>query len=672
MVQEDESRGEELPPLPDPAGMTDSPPAGNGAQGHAGGGFDAAVKADDVDLPDNALPDDDSHAMDIGEDVEVVIPDEEPAIARPVDPFIGRTFGGYELVEPIGRGGMGMVYRGYQVSLQRSVAVKLLNKALVDNDEFIKRFQREARSMATIHHQNIVSVIDFGESDGIWYMVAEFVEGTNIARMIRDKLMIPPDELVPLVVHCLSGLAYVSKSKVIHRDIKPDNILIDKDGVAKIADFGLAKDLSKEETDLTAAGSAMGTPAYMSPEQCMGHPLDGRSDLYSLGVTVYYALTGEKPFTGRSSFDIMTKQREYNPPMVHEINPRVPKEISKLVARMMEKLPSNRYPDSSECREEWLQVGQELGYLGSVTRSGEYLFPSEAAKQASVSYPDEESRHQAGLGDLAPAAVAPPAPPPPSNLGDLPGVNDYEPPALPSNELGAGGGEAGTDRRRISTAHRRSEKPKEGGTGRRTGTDRRGGQAEGSITCVRCGALNRASRKRCDKCGHAFVAETAPDAGDQSEADKLFQQGRFRESATMFAKLADRERDRRQRSILRTKEREARTRMEEQRLEDVQTMVAQFERQGKLKEAEKILLKARVEGATTASVLEQIDTEIERLRRKQSRGKHLKLLLGFAVILVVLAIAGWVFRDRIIEAIPALQGQGSAIGREAGPGEAAP
>ena len=140
------------------------------------------------------------------------------------------------------------------------VAIEMLNRALLDNDEFIKRFQREARSMAQIVHNNIVSVFDFGETDGNHYMVVEFIDGTNLAAWIRDRLYVEASDLCPVVIQCLAGLEHIDQCGVVHRDIKPDNILIDSHGTAKLADFGLAKDHRKEETDLTAAGSAMGTP----------------------------------------------------------------------------------------------------------------------------------------------------------------------------------------------------------------------------------------------------------------------------------------------------------------------------------------------------------------------------------------------------------------------------
>ncbi|MHC5067400.1 MAG: serine/threonine protein kinase, partial [Planctomycetota bacterium] len=378
----DESEHQPLPPL-----FADGDDSAESSAGEPllplPGGDDFADMGPMVDgAAEGAAADDQEPSLPGGLDADPALPAGSKPVADPsdskveraqADPFIGCEFGGYQLVEQLGRGGMGTVYMGVQVSLERPVAVKLLNKALVDNQEFIKRFQREARAMATITHPNIVSVIDFGEQDGTWFMVAELVEGTNLARMIREQLMVPASEMASIMVQCLSALAHVAKSNVVHRDIKPDNILIDGEGVAKLADFGLAKDMSKDETELTAAGSAMGTPAYMSPEQCMGLPLDGRSDLYALGVTCYYALAGEKPFTGRSSFDVMTKQREYVPPPLKMVNPQVPEPISDLVEQMMAKQVAERFISAEACRDAWVAVSRRLGFVGSVTRSGEFL-----------------------------------------------------------------------------------------------------------------------------------------------------------------------------------------------------------------------------------------------------------------------------------------------------------
>ncbi|MBA3938663.1 MAG: serine/threonine protein kinase, partial [Planctomycetes bacterium] len=331
------------------------------------------------------------------------------------DPYLGRQFGGYELVQKVGQGGMGLVYKGRQLSLDRVVAVKILNKALCDNDEFIKRFAREAKSIARINHPNIMSVHDFGQTDGVWYMVIEFIEGSSLSRQIADRLMLPVEDLAPLMMQCLAGLAHVGAQGIVHRDIKPDNILITSEGIAKIADFGLAKDVSanNDATDLTAVGLAMGTPAYMSPEQCMGRKLDGRSDLYSLGVTAYLALTGEKPFTGQSSFEVMTKQREQQPVPPSKLNPHIPREVSDLVMRMLAKSPSDRFSDAEACRAAWAELGARLGFLGSPPATTEVpSAPIMKGGRSGVPAPlPPANAPLAPLPSMAPPLAAPPAEP---------------------------------------------------------------------------------------------------------------------------------------------------------------------------------------------------------------------------------------------------------------------
>lgn len=544
------------------------------------------------------------------------------------DPLIGQTFARYVILEAIGQGGMGMVYKARQASLDRLVAIKMLNKALVDNEEFIRRFEREAKAMAHLHHPNIVSVIDFGDQDGVWFMVAEFVEGTNLSRMIRQQLIVPPSTLLPIMVQCLSGLDYVARSGVVHRDIKPDNILIDKAGTAKIADFGLAKDFSKEETDLTAAGSAMGTPAYMSPEQCMGRPLDVRSDIYAFGVTAYYALTGEKPFTGQSSFEIMTKQREYDPPPVHQVNPQVPKAISALVAKMLAKRPGERHQNAEECRDAWLAVGRDLGMLASVTRSGEFFFvdPHAADKQRQaeppalgVNYPD--SLPQRGGEGILPELRNQPLPPP---APLAPAV----PPPVPESE-------------RIPTP---SAKPRTTGSGSH---ERPSNLAKSVAPAVKAAvAASKTVNTPEPPPGKTASTRYAGKPPTLEEAEQHQRAGRWKQAAEVFGRLAEQESDRRQRSILRTKERDARTRAGEQGSSDLNNAVQGMVEQGQFKAALRTLEGARSASASTVSD-KRYSQEILRLRALLQQRRRRVRLIVLAVVLV-LSLTGWLlFREQV-------------------------
>lgn len=597
-------------------------------------------------------------------------PAEQIDITQPeTEQYLGKTFGGYRLEAKIGQGGMGTVFKGRQVSLDRIVAVKILNKALYENREFIKRFEREAKSIAKINHPNIVAVYDFGVHDGLWFMVNEFVEGQSLSKLIGDRLVLPVAEVVTYLVNCLAGLAHVGSGNIVHRDIKPDNILITKDGIAKIADFGLAKDVSErnDATDLTAVGLAMGTPAYMSPEQCMGRKLDGRSDQYSLGVTAYFALTGEKPFTGQSSFEIMTRQREHTPRPPHQLNPTVPAEISTLVMRMLAKDPADRYPDASICREAWVEVGTDLGIFNSVRRSGEFEMPSGLLS----SVPPGEQRKSARLRSdpaipappLAIQDAAPPIRPPSERVTDkpaeprLPDSTTLPPrrpatdaPPLPTRTSGEWSAEPRQSGERPQSERHRPSGQGQSGQGQ-------SGTATGALSCPRCGHLNRADAVTCTRCT-APMREAAPNAArdQEAEAQRMFENGRHREAAAIYARLADKEVDKRARSILRAKEREARKIDTERQVTDITTRARGMRDRGNLlgaiallEQAQKLSGDAAGAGGVAASGDSgqggAIASEIAELRSSLSGSKRTRvLLIAGLIILLLVATAGVMLR----------------------------
>ncbi len=596
---------------------------------------------------------------------------EEPQVVEGHDPYLGRHFGGYVLEKKIGQGGMGLVYMGRQVSLDRVVAIKILNKALNDNIEFIKRFEREAKSIAKISHPNIVAVYDFGICDDSRYMVCEFIEGQSLARLISDQLLVPLSRLAPLMEQCLSALFHVGQQGVVHRDIKPDNILITKDGHAKVADFGLAKDVSGngDATDLTQAGLAMGTPAYMSPEQCMGRKIDGRSDIYSLGVTAYYALTGEKPFTGQSSFEIMTKQREYTPAPPSKLIPSIPKECSDLIMRMLAKNPGDRFADAMVCREAWLAIIDHLN-RPVVAVPVERHEPAGARNEpaASGTRPPPLELPQLPV----PPAHPPETPPPPTNERRPIGVGTGPGPA----GLGGPGGAAASQRRasvdltaggpRASASG--ADAPPPGESGRpgserqpRQATDRRprsSGSAE-LMACPRCAAANRFEYTVCEKCGCPLHGEEAQAAlrTQEAEAQRLLEAGSFQESAATYARLADRVHDRRQRSILRSKEREVRKLAYEHQLTQLKIRAKQSEQRGDLRGAIAILENREPladPSATTIGMDASLVEEITRLRTALIRRRRIRLVV-IAVAVIVLAAASWWVINRKMSA-PAAPG----------------
>lgn len=568
-----------------------------------------------------------------GEDSAVQESVEESDVLR------GRNFGGYELVQKIGQGGMGLVYRANQVSLDRQVAIKILSKALSENNEFIKRFEREAKSIGRISHTNLVAVYDFGRFEGLYYMVTEFVEGTNLAKLINEKLVIPAEELLPLMVHCLNGLAHVSQHHIVHRDIKPDNILITKDGIAKIADFGLAKDVSND-TDLTAVGLAMGTPAYMSPEQCMGRKLDVRSDLYSLGVTAYFALTGEKPFTGQSSFEIMTKQREHMPPPPAQLNPRLPKDISNLVMRMIAKDPHDRYRDAVECRDAWVEVGQRIGIMPAVSRSGEYQFSAaELAKLSGASAPAPAT----DLPTLAPMPPSPvPSAPSAASAASAASSSTTAPPPIPLNDPPPSASSA--DSARVPT-DRVADRDRRGGTERRLA---RGTSGAEPITCGKCGMLNRPTAKRCQRCDTPFDGEPVQSVDElEREAQRCFDQGSFAAAAVKYSQAADRTEDRRLRAVLRSREREARMREAQDGVSEVvsrsRAMVDRGDLRGGIDLLERHLGGLRGNSAASGAEMEgPLIGEIARLRGRMGSRRRLRTLLVILIVLGAIVGAGWI------------------------------
>ena len=545
------------------------------------------------------------------------------------DPQIGRTIAGYVLERKIGQGGMGVVYQGRQVSLDRVVAIKILSKALSDNGEFIKRFQREARSIARINHPNIVAVYDFGSHLGEWFMVNEYIEGSSLASRIGERLVVPVSEFVPLMVHCLAGLAHVESTNIVHRDIKPDNILITRDGIAKIADFGLAKDVNeredREQTDLTATGLAMGTPAYMSPEQCMGRKLDGRSDQYALGVTAYYALTGEKPFTGNSSFEVMTKQREHVPPAPHQLNPSLSAEISELIVRMLAKDPSDRFPDAETCRQAWLSAGENLGMFGNKTRSGEYDALGLRGTSGRIRTP------VVALPDPLPMVVPEAPPVPVRRPSERLRTPVASPVVRPTSE---------TINRPVSSSPAATSSV--GATA--TAVDKLRTPTAGA-TCPRCGMLNRADAQHCGRCSSPLRDDPAHTHRDQAAAaERLIDQGRHREAAAVYARLADQESDRRVRSILRAKEREARKVDDDRQATEFLTRARGLVERGDLRGALSLLEQGSrlggdaAPGSSTMGVLEQ---EAQTVRRRLVRQSRLRVVMAILAVAVALAAAVW-------------------------------
>ena len=290
----------------------------------------------------------------------------------PTDPLIGKTLNEkYRIEERLGIGGMGTVYRARHVLIDRQVAVKVLNQRFVEDDAARTRFQREAKAAGRLHHLNAVSVTDFGETaEGYVYIVMELLEGRTLREIVAKEAPLEIARAVSIMLQTSAAVAAAHEAGVIHRDLKPANIFItqrsDVPAVVKVLDFGIAK-LATETLDdedpknLTQFGAMIGTPRYMSPEQCNGLPLTPASDVYSLGVIFYEMLTSSVPFSGSSPLAIALKHSSDLPRPPREIVLAIPEELERLVMRTLEKRPEDRPANASEFRSELMAIAEQLG-----------------------------------------------------------------------------------------------------------------------------------------------------------------------------------------------------------------------------------------------------------------------------------------------------------------------
>jgi beta-lactam-binding protein with PASTA domain/tRNA A-37 threonylcarbamoyl transferase component Bud32 len=252
----------------------------------------------------------------------------------------------YKLLERIGGGGMAVVYKAKCLLLNRFVAVKILRSEFTDDEEFVKRFRVEAQAAASLNHPNIVSIYDVGKQDDVQYIVMELIDGITLKEYISQKGALPWKEAIGIAIQICSALDHAHRNFIVHRDIKPHNIMITKDGMAKVTDFGIARAVTS--ATITMVGSTIGSVHYFSPEQARGGFIDEKSDIYSLGITIYEMVTGRVPFDGESPVAIALKHIQEKPDKPIDVNPSIPKGVNDLIVKAMKKDQNLRYQTASE------------------------------------------------------------------------------------------------------------------------------------------------------------------------------------------------------------------------------------------------------------------------------------------------------------------------------------
>ena len=297
--------------------------------------------------------------------------------------------GRYELSRQIARGGTAQVYLAHDLLLDRPVAFKMLFPELSSDHSFVERFRREAQAVANLSHPNIVSVFDWGEADRTYYIVMEYVDGEPLSSVIRTQAPLSPTRAAAIAADIAKALSYAHRHGVVHRDVKPGNVLITSDGQVKVADFGIARAIGASES-VTQTGLVMGTATYFSPEQAQGLGVDGRSDVYALGVVLYEMVTGRPPFTADTPVAIAYKHVSETAPLPSAIEPRVPRDLEAIIMHAMAKQPQARYATAQDFHDDLERFMRGLPVLAPppsppdvLTAAGMPLAPTEVQERVS-------------------------------------------------------------------------------------------------------------------------------------------------------------------------------------------------------------------------------------------------------------------------------------------------
>jgi serine/threonine-protein kinase len=312
--------------------------------------------------------------------------------------------GRYRVLSRLGSGGMADVYLAEDRLLGRQLAVKVLHHHFAEDQEFVERFRREASSAAGLSHPNIVGIFDRGEWNGTYYIAMEYVAGRSLKTVVREQGALDPAAAIDIVTQILRAARFAHKRGVIHRDLKPHNVIIDEEGRARVTDFGIAK---AGASDMTLTGSIMGTAQYLSPEQAQGHTVSGRSDLYAVGIILYELLTGAVPFDGETAVAIAFKQVSAEPPPPSQIQPGVPAPLDAVVLRALAKDPARRFADAEEFILALQQTRQGLsvgaGTVVAGVASGTAILTAEPYASPPYTAPGGAALPESGALLLAPA-----------------------------------------------------------------------------------------------------------------------------------------------------------------------------------------------------------------------------------------------------------------------------
>ena len=276
----------------------------------------------------------------------------------------------YELHRQIARGGMADVFLARDLLLDRPVAIKVLFDQFSKDQQFVERFRREAQRAANLNHPNIVSVFDWGEESGTYFIVMEYVEGRSLAEIIRTEGSIHPDKVAEISSEVAAALSFAHRNGIVHRDVKPGNVLVAPNGHIKVADFGIARALANVQSELTQAGTVMGTATYISPEQAQGMEVDPRSDLYSLGVMVYEMLSGHPPFTGETPVAVAYQHVQDSPVSLRVAGVSVAESLEAVTMKLLAKNPVNRYPTAEDLRSDLRRYQEGAHDLRPSNQSG--------------------------------------------------------------------------------------------------------------------------------------------------------------------------------------------------------------------------------------------------------------------------------------------------------------